>query len=145
MDAARSPTGDTRQLIYLDHAATTPLDPNDPETYSYSTALKIFDSLGKEHSLSLYFVRRTDVVNSTWDVYTVLDNDTATLPATPNVAPDDSAAIEIAFGEVRADEVDLGIEGDENDPADVVAGGSTYAAYGPEETFVCDETGCTTP
>ncbi|MDY0048634.1 MAG: flagellar hook protein FlgE [Thauera propionica] len=64
--------------------ATTPLDPNDPETYSYSTALKIFDSLGKEHSLSLYFVRRTDVVNSTWDVYTVLDNDTATLPATPN-------------------------------------------------------------
>ncbi len=41
--------------------ATTPLDPNDPETYSYSTALKIFDSLGKEHSLSLYFVRRTDV------------------------------------------------------------------------------------
>ena len=65
--------------------ATTPLDPNDPNTYTYSTALKIFDSLGKEHSLSLYFVRRTDVVNSTWDVYSVVDNDVTTLPAAPNV------------------------------------------------------------
>lgn len=62
---------------------TTPLDPNDPDTYTYSTALKIFDSLGKEHSLSLYFARRTDVVNSSWDVYTVVDNDVSTLQLAP--------------------------------------------------------------
>ncbi|MFV8823520.1 flagellar hook protein FlgE [Thauera sp. WH-2] len=64
-------------------ATTTPFDPDVPATYTYSTALKIFDSLGKEHSLSLYFARRTDVVNSTWDVYTVVDN---TVPPPPIAA-----------------------------------------------------------
>lgn len=66
---------------------SVPPNPNDDSTYTYSTALKIFDSLGKEHSLSFYFVRRTDVVDATtapptyseWDLYTVADNDTASL------------------------------------------------------------------
>lgn len=64
-----------------------PLDPNDPLTYTYSTGIKIFDTLGKEHTLSFYFARRTDTVDtaatppsySEWDVYTVVDNDTSTL------------------------------------------------------------------
>ncbi|MBU6308392.1 MAG: aminotransferase class V-fold PLP-dependent enzyme [Planctomycetes bacterium] len=38
MDAARSPTGDTRQLIYLDHAATTPLDPRIDEAMRRASA-----------------------------------------------------------------------------------------------------------
>jgi flagellar hook protein FlgE len=75
------------EVIPTPAAPAAPIDPNDPETYTYSTALKIFDSLGKEHSLSFYFVRRTDVVDtaatpptySNWDVYTVTDNDTTTL------------------------------------------------------------------
>jgi flagellar hook protein FlgE len=75
------------EVIPTPAAPAAPINPNDPETYSYSTALKIFDSLGKEHSLSLYFVRRTDVVDTTatpptyseWEAFTVLDN----VPADP--------------------------------------------------------------
>ncbi|WP_068636400.1 flagellar hook protein FlgE [Thauera butanivorans] len=63
------------------------IDPSDPLTYTYSTGIPIFDSLGKEHTLSFYFVRRSDVVDTTtapptyseWDAYTVVDNDTSTL------------------------------------------------------------------
>lgn len=73
--------------------ATTVLNPEDDSTYTYSTSLKIFDSLGKEHSLSFYFARRTDTYSagddtatppvppqySEWEVYTVTDNDMGTL------------------------------------------------------------------
>ncbi|MCV2216767.1 flagellar hook protein FlgE [Thauera sp. Sel9] len=67
--------------------AAMPLDPSDPLTYTYSTGIKIFDTLGKEHTLSFYFARRTDVVDTTttppsyseWDVYTVVDNDPGSL------------------------------------------------------------------
>jgi len=64
-----------------------PIDVDKSETYTYSTATKIFDSAGKEHTLSYYFVRRSDVVDpaatppaySQWEVYTVLDNRPSTM------------------------------------------------------------------
>lgn len=52
---------------------TTPPTYQSPatNTYNYSTALTIFDSLGGSHALSLYF--RKDSVANTWDVYGVVD------------------------------------------------------------------------
>ena len=81
---------------------TWPIDPDDSDTYNYSTALKVFDSLGKEHSLSFYFVRRTDTytpgdaaasppvapVYSEWEAYTIVDNVASTLALNATVGFD---------------------------------------------------------
>lgn len=44
--------------------------PSEVGTYTSTTSLNVFDSLGNAHSLSFYF-KKTDV--NTWDVYTSLD------------------------------------------------------------------------
>lgn len=75
------------EVIPLPPPPAPALDPADPLSYSYSTGVRIFDSLGKEHSLSFYFVRRSDVVDTTatppsyseWEVHTLVDNDPASL------------------------------------------------------------------
>ncbi len=45
-------------------------DPSDPSTYSDATSLSVFDSLGNEHTLSLYFLKSAA---STWDVFAAGD------------------------------------------------------------------------
>jgi flagellar hook protein FlgE len=40
--------------------AATAFDATDPTTYSYSTTVNIYDSLGQTHSISLYFTKRPD-------------------------------------------------------------------------------------
>lgn len=42
----------------------------DPTSYNYSTSVTIFDSLGNDHIMSLYFVK---TAGNTWDVYQELD------------------------------------------------------------------------
>lgn len=52
--------------------ATTPsanpdtIDASDPKNYDFSTAVPIYDSLGVDHSLNLYFKKTAD---NTWSVY----------------------------------------------------------------------------
>jgi flagellar hook protein FlgE len=46
----------------------------DPQTYNYSTALSIFDSLGNDHTMTFYF-RKTAVAGE-WDVYANVDGTT---------------------------------------------------------------------
>lgn len=55
-------------------AGSTSVYTPDPQTYNYSTALSIFDSLGNAHTMTYYF--RKTAVPGTWDVYANVDGTT---------------------------------------------------------------------
>jgi len=60
--------------------AVTPFVPTDPTTYTDSTAVTVFDSLGNPHTLQTYFVK--DPAPNVWKVYTTADGiSTTPLPA----------------------------------------------------------------
>ncbi|MDI1362226.1 flagellar hook protein FlgE [Methylotenera sp.] len=60
--------------------AVTPFVPTDPTTYTDSTAVTVFDSLGNSHTLQTYFVK--DPAPNVWKVYTTADGiSTTVLPA----------------------------------------------------------------
>ncbi|MDC9597271.1 flagellar hook protein FlgE [Xenorhabdus anantnagensis] len=42
------------------------LDPNNPDTFSYNTSLQVYDSLGNQHDLNIFFVKKD---NNQWDFY----------------------------------------------------------------------------
>lgn len=65
--------------------AVTPFDPTDPTTYSDSTAVTVYDSLGNSHTVVSYFVK-TATPNE-WDMYTTADGIPTEYipPATPVV------------------------------------------------------------
>jgi flagellar hook protein FlgE len=50
-----------------------PFDPSDPDTFSYSNAVTIYDSLGNSHELTTYFVRTAPLTANTWSVYATAD------------------------------------------------------------------------
>lgn len=52
------------------------IDPADPSTFSYSTSLTTYDSLGQSHTTAMFF-RRIDTAARTWDVRLVSDGDVA--------------------------------------------------------------------
>ncbi len=60
-----------------DVIATSPPDPNVTDSYSYTTSIRVFDSLGIDHALSFYFVKSAQ---NTWDVYSSLDGAAPTNP-----------------------------------------------------------------
>ncbi|HRP74262.1 MAG TPA: flagellar hook protein FlgE [Rhodocyclaceae bacterium] len=60
-----------------DIIAASPPVLTDASSYSYTTAIRVYDSLGVDHSLSLYFVKSAP---QTWDVYTSVDG---SAPANP--------------------------------------------------------------
>ena len=81
-------------------AGATPLgagtiDPADPATYSYSTALTSYDSLGQSHSTSLYF-RMIDPTTRTWDVRAITDGDVAQSPAVQTLTFDNMGQLTTA-------------------------------------------------
>ncbi|EWG67285.1 Flagellar hook protein FlgE [Enterobacter sp. DC4] len=45
-----------------------PFKTDDPDSYSYSTQLKAYDSLGNEHAVNVYFVKTAD---NQWSAYSV--------------------------------------------------------------------------
>ncbi|MDR5610746.1 MULTISPECIES: flagellar hook protein FlgE [unclassified Arsenophonus] len=68
--------------------ATTTFSPTDNKTYSYSSSVTAFDSLGNERALNVYFVKRgpnaapsTDVK---WDIYIV--DPSQTVPTTASLS-----------------------------------------------------------
>jgi flagellar hook protein FlgE len=72
-------------------------DPNDPETYNESASLTIYDSLGNQHRLQLFYVKdpedpaRPQALNS-WTVYAQIDGENvgdpdASLPFPENIEP----------------------------------------------------------
>ena len=62
----------------LDSASEVPataFDPSDPTSYSFASSVAVYDSLGNQHSLSLYFVKQDPAVNAnTWNVHSYFDN-----------------------------------------------------------------------
>jgi len=51
-------------------AAAKPFNPDDATTYTNSRSVTVYDSLGNEHQLTQYFVKRPDVGgNSQWEVH----------------------------------------------------------------------------
>lgn len=64
----------------------TPFDPvNNPSSFTQSYPLKVYDSLGTEHQLTQYFVKRAPdpaaPTQSVWDVYYSVPGSTFTTPA----------------------------------------------------------------
>ncbi|WP_430733420.1 flagellar hook protein FlgE [Ectothiorhodospira lacustris] len=50
-----------------------PIDPQDPETFNYSTSLTVYDSLGSARTVSLFVQRQPPPEEKTWDVAAYMD------------------------------------------------------------------------
>jgi flagellar hook protein FlgE len=59
--------------------AVTPFNFSNPQTYNFSTSLSVFDTLGVDHNLTMYFQRAS--AGGPWNVYGTLDG------ATPQAFP----------------------------------------------------------
>jgi flagellar hook protein FlgE len=54
----------------------TPFNFSNPLSYTYSTAMTVYDTLGVDHALTMFFVKSTPVApatDATWNVYATLD------------------------------------------------------------------------
>ena len=84
-DLQPKPTAKIVGLVNLDSRkatpAVTPFNPTDPTTYSDSTAVTVFDSLGNSHTLQSFFVK--DPAPNVWKVYTTADGISTTALPTP--------------------------------------------------------------
>ena len=80
-------SGNVTAALNLDSRQTvptiTPFDFANPNTYNYSTALSVYDTLGVSHTMSLFFQR---TAGGAWNVYSNLDGVVPTVPA-PAVPP----------------------------------------------------------
>lgn len=74
-DSAPQATANVNLTVNLPAAAApptvAPFDPNDPLTYTQSTSMTVYDSLGTSHTATYYFVK--GAVPNNWDVYTYID------------------------------------------------------------------------
>ncbi|MBL0207828.1 MAG: flagellar hook protein FlgE [Propionivibrio sp.] len=66
---------DSRQGV----PAVTPFNFANPQTYNYSTALSVYDTLGVAHTMTMYFARAS--AGGPWNVYGTMDG------ATPQAFP----------------------------------------------------------
>jgi flagellar hook protein FlgE len=66
--------------------AVTVFNPSDPASYNRSTAMTIFDTLGNEHVLNMYFQKAPTPAN-TWNTYVTVDNQPANPAAGAEGAP----------------------------------------------------------
>lgn len=61
----------------------TPLDPTNTNTFNWSNAAQVYDSLGNQHNLTLYYVKGTATTTGTpWTVTAYVDGSPATTPNT---------------------------------------------------------------
>jgi flagellar hook protein FlgE len=63
------------------------IDTTDPATYSYSTSVVTYDSLGQPHTSALYF-RRIDSATRSWDVALEVDGDNTQTTTVQNLTFD---------------------------------------------------------
>ena len=110
---------DSRQTSPAD--ATPPLaalDINNPKTYNSTTSLKVYDSLGNDHTLALYFVKDPAATPNSWQVYASLDGenpvgqtalafDEKGLPTNSTVSMDFSASVSTGAKSPFAFKIDL--------------------------------------
>jgi len=55
---------------HTNRRATVPFDINDPTTFHSSTAVSVYDSLGNDQTLQMFYVKRP---TGDWDVYAAND------------------------------------------------------------------------
>ncbi|MGE0311043.1 MAG: flagellar hook protein FlgE [Lautropia sp.] len=65
-------------LASTEQVSTVPFDSTNPSSYASATSLSVYDSLGRDHSLAVYF-RKT--AGNTWEIYGTTDG--AAMGATP--------------------------------------------------------------
>lgn len=96
------PTSLIRETINLDSTATipgvTPFNPDEPESFNWSTSVPLYDSLGNSHTMTHYFVKGPiDAVtgNATWTMYTLVNGRNPTDPsqAFDPANPDDTSQV----------------------------------------------------
>ncbi|MEF8732560.1 MAG: flagellar hook protein FlgE [Candidatus Accumulibacter meliphilus] len=77
--------GELRAVLNLDSRdsapAVGPFDYSNPETYNFSTALTVFDTLGVVHNLTTFYVLNGTTAPGEWTVHATLDG------ADPQVVP----------------------------------------------------------
>jgi flagellar hook protein FlgE len=70
--------GDARMVLTLDSSqdvpTTSPFNPQNPLSYTYSTAQTVYDTLGVEHVITYFFVK-TPNVPAEWELHVTLDGD----------------------------------------------------------------------
>ena len=86
-------SGDITAMLNLDSRqgapAITPFDFTNPQTYNYSTALSVYDTLGVDHTLTMYFSRAS--AGGPWNVSATMDG--ATPQALPSQLNFDSSGV----------------------------------------------------
>jgi flagellar hook protein FlgE len=84
-------TSEVNAVLNLDAASPVPSNPvfsvSNPLSYNNSMAVTVFDSLGNEHTMQSFFVRKDAVVGppaspAGWDVYVQVDQEPANLEGT---------------------------------------------------------------
>jgi len=70
-------------VAYVAPVVGRPFSPDDPESFTHTLPIQVFDSLGNPHQLVQYFVKRsgTSGSSSEWDVYYRFDGREVDLPA----------------------------------------------------------------
>jgi len=65
-------------------AVVNPFDVTDPTSYNYTTTATVYDSLGNDHSLSMFFVKKDPITDpNEWNVYLTFDGKGLTGTNTP--------------------------------------------------------------
>ncbi|MGP3590919.1 flagellar hook protein FlgE [Vagococcus sp. WN89Y] len=79
----------------------TPFDPKDGDTYSYSTQVNAYDSLGNEHAINVYYVKTAD---NKWSAYSIDSTAPSATPGQVNLEFDTS-------GKLVTNPADLNVQG----------------------------------
>lgn len=78
----------------------TPFDATDGDTYSYSTQVNAYDSLGNEHAINVYYVKTAD---NKWTAYSIDSTAPSATPGQINLEFDTT-------GKLVTDPVDLNVQ-----------------------------------
>ena len=76
-EGAPNPTSEVSMSINLDAGDTSAglvadFDPDVPDTYDYSTSYTVYDSLGEQHTATMYFLKDSGAANS-WNTWLYTD------------------------------------------------------------------------
>ncbi|TCC09534.1 flagellar hook protein FlgE [Kosakonia quasisacchari] len=83
-----------------DIVTVTPFDPADGKSYSYSTQVNAYDSLGNEHAINVYYVKTAD---NQWTAYSV-----------DSTSPGTTSSVNLTFdtsGKLTTNPAELAVQG----------------------------------
>jgi flagellar hook protein FlgE len=86
-DLSPQVTTEVKAVLNLDSSVTPPtvaFDKDDPLSFNNSTSVSVYDTLGNQHTLQMYYVK-SSVTPGDWTVYASLDGGAAFSPTPSNV------------------------------------------------------------